>query len=263
MRRVSHFIQLLLLIAVLLVPFQAQPAFADDGLADILGQKYGLFVHYAPGLTVNQYGVVVNDTNTLANNFNTLQFAYDLAAAKVQYVIFTAWHSKMVALWPSQKMLKWGLPNHRVDRDLIGDTITAVKLHGIQVYLYTHPRDGMEFSVADREKIGWGTQPPPTNEPYNPGADFDRPKWNSFIDDIYQEMILRYGDFIDGLFIDEGSPQGDSQTVVDYPRLRNTVKTVSPCAVLIQNNYGNLYRLDQGMKEYRGWGEFSQPNKNL
>lgn len=262
-RRGSLFTRLLLPIAVLVLAFQAQPAFADDGLASILGQKYGLFVHYVPGLTVNHDGVVVNDANALANSFDALQFAHDLAVAKVQYVIFTAWHSKMVTLWPSQKMSEWDLPNHRVHRDLISDMITAVKLHGIRVYLYTHPRDGMEFSTTDREKTGWGTQPPPSGEPYNPGPDFDRLKWNSFINDVYQEMMLRYGDFIDGLFLDEGSPKGDSQTVVDYARLRNTIKTVSPRAVLIQNDYGNLYGLDQGMKESGGWGEFAQPDGNL
>ncbi|MDF3290183.1 alpha-L-fucosidase [Streptomyces silvisoli] len=233
-------------------------------MTNILDHKYGLFVHYVPdGHTVNSSGAVVNDPNALANSFDANGFANDLAAAKVQYVIFTAWHSHMVTLYPSQKMLDWGLPNHRVDRDLIADMITAVKAKGIHVYLYTHPRDGMEFSDADKQKTGWGTQPPPAGQPWNPGADFDRPRWNAFIDDIYQELMQRYGARIDGLYMDEGSPQGNSQTVIDYPRLRNTIKAVNPRAVLIQNNYGNLYGLDKGMKEYFGQAEFAQTNGDL
>ncbi|MBU3067693.1 alpha-L-fucosidase [Nocardia sp. NEAU-G5] len=232
-------------------------------MTNILDHKYGLFVHYLPRLTVNSSGVAVEDPNALANSFDANGFANDLAAAKVQYVIFTAWHSKMVALYPSQKMLDWGLPNHRVDRDLIGDMITAVKAKGIHVYLYTHPRDGMEFTDADKQQTGWGTQPHPTDQPYNPGTDFNRPRWNAFINDIYQELMQRYGARIDGLYLDEGSPQGDSQNVIDYPRLRNTIKAVSPRAVLIQNNYGNLYGLDMGMKEYFGQQEFAQTNGDL
>ncbi|WP_370270935.1 alpha-L-fucosidase [Streptomyces sp. V4I8] len=232
-------------------------------MGNILDQKYGLFVHHVPGRTVDSTGAVVDDADDLADGFNAGRFADDLASARVQYVIFTAWHSKMVTLWPSQKMLDWDLPDHRVNRDLIGDMITAVKAKGIQVYLYTHPRDGMEFSDADRQKTGWGTQPPPEGQGWNPGADFDRPRWNAFINDIYREMMQRYGEKIDGLFLDEGSPRGDSRKVVDYPQLRNTIKTVSPRAVLIQNNYGDLYGLDKGMKEYGGWREFAQPDGSL
>ncbi|GCD93162.1 alpha-L-fucosidase [Embleya hyalina] len=257
------FVTLVLLTALLVGPFPTQRAHADDGLTDVLDHKYGLFVHYVPGRTVTPGGVVVHDSNALANAFDANGFADDLAATKVQYVVFTAWHAGMVALYPSRRMLDWDLPGHRVDRDLIGDMITAVKAKGIRVYLYTHPRDGMEFTAADRRKTGWGTQPHPPGQPWNPGADFDRPRWNTFVNDVYQELMQRYGARIDGLFMDEGSPAGDSQTVLDYPRLRTTIKAVNPRAVLIQNDYGNLYGLDKGMKEYFGQNEFAQPDGDL
>ncbi|QFZ18425.1 alpha-L-fucosidase [Saccharothrix syringae] len=257
------FIPLVALVAVLVAPLQALRAHADDGTTDILDHKYGLFVHYVPGHTVNSGGAVVDDPNTLANSFDANGFADDLAAAKVRYVIFTAWHSKMVALYPSRKMLDWGLPDHRVDRDLIADMITAVKAKGIHVHLYTHPRDGMEFGDADKRKTGWGTQPSTGGQSSDPGPDFDRTRWNDFINDVYRELMQRYGASIDGLYMDEGSPRGDSQTVVDYPRLRDTIKGVSPGAVLIQNDYGNLYGLDVGMKEYFGQAEFGQTNGDL
>ncbi|MGW9209723.1 outer membrane protein assembly factor BamB family protein [Embleya sp. NPDC055664] len=257
------FIALSLLTALLVGPFPTQRAHADDGLTDILDHKYGLFVHYVPARTVTPGGVVVHDSNALANAFDANGFADDLAATKVQYVVFTAWHAGMVALYPSRTMLDWDLPDHRVERDLIGDMITAVKAKGIRVYLYTHPRDGMEFTAADRQKTGWGTQPHPPGQRWNPGADFDRPRWNTFVDDVYRELMQRYGARIDALFMDEASPAGDSRTVLDYPRLRTTIKAVNPRAVLIQNDYGNLYGLDKGMKEYFGQNEFAQPDGDL
>jgi hypothetical protein len=256
-------VPLVLLIALCMKCAEAQlqgRALSNDGMTNIPNLKYGLFVHFVPNLTVNHNGGVVANANTLANGFDASQFANDLAVAEVQYVVFTSWHANMVALWPSDIMLEWDLPDHRVDRDLIGDIIAAVGNKGIRIYLYTHPRDGMQFTDADREKTGWGID---NGGAYNPGADFNRTKWNAFINDIYGELMQRYGQQIDGLFMDEGSPQGDSETVVDYPQLRSTIKATNPNANLIQNDYGNLYGLDMGMKEYGGWGEFSQPNESL
>ncbi len=256
-------VPLVLLAAVLVAPFQTPRAHADDGMTGILDHKYGLFVHYVPRLTTDPAGVAIEDPNALANSFDANGFAEDLVTAKVQYVIFSAWHSKMVTLYPSQKMADWGMPHRRTDRDLIAEMIGAVKAKGINVYLYTHPRDGMEFTDEDKLKTGWGTVAPPADQKWNPGPDFDRPKWNAFINDIYQEMMQRYGARIDGLFMDEGSPQADSHNVVDYPRLRDTIKAVNPRVVLIQNNYGNLYGLDIGMKEYFGQQEFAQTDGSL
>jgi alpha-L-fucosidase len=108
----------------------------------------------------------------------------------------------MVALWPSDKMVEWDLPDHRVARDLIGDIVTAVGNKGIRIYLYTHPRGGTQFTDADREKTGCSID---NGGAYNPGADFNRTKWNAFINDIYGELMQRYGQQIDGLFMDEGS----------------------------------------------------------
>lgn len=258
MQLISLIVRLGLLIALLM-----KYADAEDGIANIPNLKYGLFVHLVPGLTVNHDGVIIDDANALANGFDVDQFANDLAVAQVQYLIFTAWHAKMVALWPSEKMLEWELPDHRVDRDLISDIIAAVGSKGIRIYLYTHPRDGMQFTDADREKTGWGIDPPWNGKGQNPGADFIRTKWNAFIDDIYGELMQRYGQQIDGLFMDEGSPAADSERVVDYPQLRSTIKNASHNANLIQNDYGILYGLDMGMQEYIRWREFSQANESL
>lgn len=177
MRSMALIVQLCWLIALLMESTEAQlqeRAISSNGMTEIPNLKYGLFVHLVPGHTVNHTGVVVDDANVLANSFDANQFANDIAVADVQYVVFTAWHSKMVALWPSEKMLEWELPDHRVDRDLVGDMIAAVGNKGIRIYLYTHPRDGFEFTNADRKKTGWGIDPPSNGETYNPGADFNR-----------------------------------------------------------------------------------------
>ena len=46
-------------------------------------------------------------------------------------------------------MDKW-LPGHSAKRDLIGDMIKACKAKGVQVLLYTHPRDGHDFMKGDQ-----------------------------------------------------------------------------------------------------------------
>ncbi|MDG0791550.1 S-layer homology domain-containing protein [Cohnella ginsengisoli] len=207
--------------------------------------KYGLFVHYVPELTVDKSGAIVMDPDTLADNFDANRFADDLAEMKVEYVIFTAWHFRMVTLWPSDAMKSW-LPNgHTTKRDMLGDMITAVRSKGIHVLLYTHPRDGHDFNTEDQALSGWKVN----------GA-FDKTKWNDFINDIYGEMMDRYGSRIDGIYLDEG---GDNTNYIDYDRLRKTIKDVNPNVLMIQNNYyGNAYNTDIGDQEFFFWDPFGK-----
>lgn len=212
-----------------------------QGIADTHLMKYGIFCHYVPGLTVNTSGVVVTDPNTLANNFDATQFANDLAAMKVKFVIFTAWHKNMVCLWPSAAMTKWLPTGHTTTRDVLGDMITAVKAKGIHVLFYTHPRDGHDFNAADQAATGW--------------SPFNYTTWNNFINDIYADLITRYGSQIDGIYLDEG---GHNDTYLDMVRLRNTVKSINPDLLMIQNNYyGTLYTADEGDQEFYYWGPFT------
>ena len=223
--------------------------------------KYGLFVHYVPGLTIYPDGKRCDDLNELTNAFDAQLFADDLAKMKVEYVIFTAWHANMNLLYPSKKMDFWR-PGHTANRDMIGDLVRAVKAKGIKVYCYTHPRDGIDFrNDQEKEATGWGIGKNLT-EGWNPNwANFNFAKWNNFINDIYGEFADRYGNEIDGIWIDEGSPAGDSYRVVDYGRLRKTIKARNPNLTIINNFYGTTYGCDMGMKEYGpGWGEFAQPD---
>jgi alpha-L-fucosidase len=217
--------------------------------ADYRSMKYGFFVHYVWGgkaysATVNKDGSMPAGLDDLANRFDAEGFARDLDSMGVEYVLFTAWHAEMNVLYPSKVMDKW-LPGHASKRDLIGDMIKACKAKGIQVLLYTHPRDGHDFTDADMARTGWhrGQHPNPDFEKW------DRAKWNDFINEAYGELVDRYGKDILGLYLDEGSGAADSYRVIDYPRLRRTITAKHPHLVMMQNDYGNLYSADLGNQE--------------
>lgn len=217
--------------------------------ADYRSMKYGFFVHYVWGgdaysATIKKDGSMPAGLDDLAARFDAEGFARDLDSMGVEYVLFTAWHAEMNVLYPSKVMDKW-LPGHSAKRDLIGDMIRACKAKGIDVLLYTHPRDGHDFTDADMAKTGWyrGQHP-------NPDFDkWDRNKWNDFINEAYGELVDRYGKDILGLYLDEGSGAADSYRVIDYPRLRKTITSKHPHLVMMQNDYGNLYSADLGNQE--------------
>lgn len=226
-------------------PTHASPS----ATANFRAMKYGFFVHYVWGgdaysATVNKDGTMPKGLDDLANRFDAEGFARDMAAMGVEYVLFTAWHADMNVLYPSKVMEKWR-PGHSAKRDLIGDMIKACKAKGVQVLLYTHPRDGHDFTDADMAKTGWAR-----GQGSNPDFDrWDRAKWNDFINESYAELVDRYGKDILGLYLDEGSGAADSYRVVDYPRLRKTITEKHPHLLMMQNDYGNLYTADLGNME--------------
>jgi alpha-L-fucosidase len=242
-----------LLIATLLsLPLahaQSVQATPPAAMANFRAMKYGFFVHYVWGgdaysATVNKDGSKPAGLDDLANRFDADGFARDMAAMGVEYVLFTAWHADMNVLYPSKVMDKWR-PGHSAKRDLIGDMIKACKAKGVQVLLYTHPRDGHDFTEADMAETGWHR-----GQGSNPDFDkWDRAKWNDFINESYAELVDRYGDDILGLYLDEGSGAADSYRVVDYPRLRKTITAKHPHLLMMQNDYGNLYSCDLGNME--------------
>ena len=225
---------------------------SGDGISGFRRMKYGYFVHYVFGGTRKSDGNWPADANDMADRFDAPGFAEDLHSMGVEYVIFTAWHYNMVCLWPSTAMEQW-MPGHTVNRDLLGDMIDAVRAKGIRVLFYTHPRDGHDMNTADQMTTGWGTGTGSYNPDWN---QFNRQKWNDFVNDIYADLIDRYGSRIDGLFIDEGSPSGDSWRVVDYPRLRQTIKRRQPDLLMMQNFYGTNYSCDIGATEVSYWGSW-------
>lgn len=234
---------------------KAEAAPASYAAPDWFSQKYGLFVHYVPGLTTDKNGVAVNDINQLANAFDAQSFANDIASFGVQYVKFTAWHKGMYPLYPSANMTKWRGAGTSASVDLIGAMIDAVRAKGIAVMLYTHPRDGHDMSAADQTATGWGlgggTNPIPAP------STFDFTKWNNFINDIYGELLDRYGSRIQGIYLDEGDGTGQGWSVVDYPRLRALIVSKAPGIIIEQNYYGNVYSADVPDHEYFKGAGFS------
>lgn len=220
-----------------------------DGISGFRRLKYGYFVTYVLGGTLKSNGERPANVNEMADLFDAPGFAEDLQSMGVEYVIFSAWHMNKVCLWPSTAMERW-MPGHTVNRDLLGDMIDAVKAKGIRVLIYTHPRVGHDLNNADQITTGWGG--PNGNDP--DWAKFDRPKWNNFVNDIYADLINRYGSRIDGLFVDEGSTAGDSWRVVDYPRLRQTIKSRQPNLLMMQNDWGSKYSSDILATEVNYWG---------
>ena len=227
----------LLLTTVAALNYPHKISAQEPGIQNFQKMKYGFFVHYVWGgtaytATINPDGSIPAGLDDLADRFDAARFADDLNSMGVEYVVFTAWHANMNCLWPSPKMNQW-LPGHASRRDVLRDMITAVRAKGIRVLLYTHPSDGHDLTAAEQMATGWG----PT---------FDYSKWNNFINDIYGDLISRYGNDIEGVYIDE---HGGNAKYVDYARLRNTIKDANTNLIMLQNDYGNIYSCDLGDKE--------------
>lgn len=180
--------------------------------------KYGQFTHYvwdgAGQVTRLPDGSASPSIDYVANNFDAAKYADDLQSMGVEYVIFTAWHANFNPLFNSSTFDRYGYWYRRSQRDMLGDMITAVRAKGIRVLFYTHPNQPIDFN--------WWTH-------------------NNMINDIYAEMIDRYGDQIDGFYMDENDPGGNQDGMVDFVRLGQTIHRRNPDLMLIQNFYGNLY----------------------
>jgi Alpha-L-fucosidase/F5/8 type C domain len=240
------------LLGMALVNLQAQET------TEFLRAKHGFLVTYvwsgdpARPQTVDASGHLPDTFDAFATAFDAEGLATDLEKWGVEYVIFSAWHFNLNPLFPSETLKRWGMADHCCQRDVIRALIDACKARNIKVMLYTHPRDGHDLSAADQAKTGWGG----ANGHDPQWETFDRKKWNDFTAELYQELISRYGDDLIGLMIDEGSVRGDSERVVDYPRLRRLLKTQQPDLLLQQNFFGNHYSLDVGAKELDRLREF-------
>ncbi len=210
---------------------------ATDGISNFRRLKYGFFVHYVwdgsgGGGTFNSDGSRLTSIDECANRFDAAGFASAMESIGVDYVIFTAWHANFFPLFNSSAMAKY-YPGRCPTRDMIGDMVDAVRAKGIRVLFYTHPMQPMTWD-------------------YN--------VYNNLINDVYAELVERYGDRIDGLFLDENDPNGGQDSFVDYPRLRQTIKSRRPDLLMMQNYYGTIYSCDIGQAEYLNYtGTFNQP----
>jgi hypothetical protein len=202
----------------------------------------GLFVHYThagrpypPGCTTWSDGSPVASLDELADNLDVADLARVAASMRAQYLQLTAWHANMNALYPSAVLARQ-LPGHCARRDVIRDLLEALRPTGVRLILYLHPSDGDDFSREDQDRVGWNDGPPYT-------------RWNDFINEVYAEVVARYGKEVAGYWIDGGLPQQ-----VDKPRLRQTILSRQPGAWLIQNS-----GLDHELVDFGAHETFADP----
>lgn len=222
--------------------------------------KYGVFVHYVPGLSVDKDGNT-HSVNETANAFDAAQFAEDIKSTGADYLIFTAWHAGMYTLYPSDVMKSY-CPGRYSERDLIGDLLSEMNKVNIPVILYTHPYLGYHMNDKERISTGYGTGNDPSDSNLPNPKTFRYAEWNEFISSVYGELLTRYADKIVGLFIDEGTPNAKMGDYVDFPALESLIKSYGENILTVQNFYGTNYSCDIGIKEYGpGWGEFNERYK--
>jgi len=176
--------------------------------------KYGIFSHYTYAATAT--------AEESANRFNAEAYANDLAAAGVQYVVWTAWHSNTVPMFSSVSLPKYGWGG--TQRDCVSAMIDAVRAKGIRVFLYVHPYQ-------------------PITSPTE--------RWNDCINELFAEAVDRYGPRIDGLWLDENMTDSTQDRAVDYNRLLETIKTRNPDLVLMQNGL-QMYTIERAGPETVG-----------
>ncbi len=222
-------------------------------------RKYGFFVHFVHGLAQNADGSRPCSMEETIAGFDVEGFADAIASMGVEYLIFTSWHAKMLPLYKSAVTEKYRgitLP----ERDLLGEIINAVTARGIDMLLYTHPRDGHDFSPEEKIVCGWGKDV----EGDRPDAEsFDHAKWNEYVLALYTELLERYGDKLSGIYTDGAGPYSHKSEqyektlqVIDYTKIRDIIKKKNPAICMIQNHFGYLFSDDFEMPEgYFGYEE--------
>jgi autotransporter-associated beta strand protein len=189
--------------------------------------KYGIFSHYVwngygmRALLPNADGTISKTIDELAEAFDVANYVGQLEQAGVQYVVFTAWHSGTCPLFPSTAMAKWAPTRPSCPRrDLLGDLLDTCRAKGIRTYFYCHPFQ-------------------PVVEPHN-----------DWINDLFAELVDRYGSRLDGLWLDENFQDCTQDKKVDYRRLMKTIRERNPDLVLTHNNGGHQsYGADEGVQE--------------
>ena len=205
--------------------------------------RYGLFVHYVPGLSIYPAGGSTTDINIIANYFNAKQLAVDAQAFGMEYVIITAFHAKMRPIYPSAVTEKWR-PGNSSNRDCIRDLIKELKPRGIKLMLYVHSTDGFEFPAAELANTGWGD------------STSNYLKWNNYVTELMTEAGKRYGTDLDGFWLDM-TMSADYKNMIDKPRIRQALLAGNPNRVLAGNGSNLKDGMDYSSREYYPSGAVS------
>lgn len=208
-------------------------------------QKYGLFVHYVPGLTAGPGGGKP-DIDELVRRFDAAQFAKDASDFGVEYVVFTVMHYKARMLYPSAVNKRWRddrrappapgkAPEGKTysEDDLIDRLATELAKRNIDLHLYVHPVDGHDFTKEDQDITGWN------DCDAKPG---EHARWNQFQNELFDELVRRYQGRIKGLWFDgmfQHSRKSPGHALIDQPRFRETLLAYDPALVLVANVAGD------------------------
>ena len=107
-------------------------------------KKLGMFVHYVQHFTQDPNGKLMTDVDALANAFDAEQFAKDMDAFGVEYVLFTCMHYNAETLYPSDVNRRWRDDRHAAgsdskksysDRDVILDLYYALSKYDVELQL--------------------------------------------------------------------------------------------------------------------------------
>jgi len=237
------------------VPSSMTQAEVDQAHKDYQMKKYGVFVHYISEFegkgSVYVDGTMVQTVDELTQAFDAEQFAKDMHDFGAEYVLFTLWHGDARPLFPSMTSKRWrddrrvdtGAKKTYSDIDLIDELLDALEPYGIELHLYTHPSDGMDYCLEDQELTGW-------NDATN-----SYEVWNTYINELYYEVCERYGTRIKGLWFDgmyNHIAKGDRQNA-----LKATCLTFNPGMILTMNTGFNEGNLNPGVghtgSDYRCW----------
>jgi len=223
---------------------------------DIVNCKYGLFVHFVRHFGCFADGRKPETVNELTASFDVEAFADSVAAMGVEYMILTAWHYNVEPLYPSAVTEKWR-PGSSSERDLLGEILDSMNARNIPVILYTHPRDGHDFSPEDQKATGWGAGTTAPDEQTPDTAHFDYTRWNEYMSELYEELAERYASRIVGFYTDGGGPKEPCSLlhphkdfqIVNYLKIRDIMKSHNPNLISFQNYYGETYANDFGNSE--------------
>jgi len=244
--------KMIIIISILISLISISETFSKPSEIPWQSQKFGVFIHYGwgnvpgagSGFPITQYpdGSHPKSVNEVANNFDVDQFVDDMKKIGPEYVIFTAWHGGMFPLFPSKKMDEWVGPGHCSQRDVIGEILDGLNAVGIKVILYTQPDEAKNFNSEDQADVNYTRA--------------NNITFNNFVNDVYAEMIDRYGTKISGMWFDNGSAKAS----IDKARLRETVLSRLPDAALISINNANQVT-DFGCAEIRRPHNFRNKEK--
>ena len=185
--------------------------------SDMNKLRYGCNITWTASGAGNANAISLSDGTSpvgqdeFVNSIDVQAFVKSMVDGGFDYVTITDFHGAGTTIHPSAALDSWRGPGYTAQRDVLGEIISGLNAHGIKLFIFTHPLDGHDYSEAQQALLGW-------NDPTN-----GYKKWNDFINDVYADIVSRYGSGISGIGFDS-----DMAGKLDQARLRNTILSRQP-----------------------------------